>query len=67
MTMQTSVRASAAETTGPEHHQVILPLFGLSVRAHGGALPVATTVSLMQDIGMEPTVTRSSNSRLKNA
>lgn len=65
MTSQTSARTSVAEAAGPRHHQVIVSLFGLYARAHGGALPVATIVSLMQDVGVEPAGTRSSISRLK--
>lgn len=65
MTTQTSARAGTGDATGPRHHQVIVSLFGLYARAYGGALPVATIVSLMQDVGVEPAGTRSSISRLK--
>lgn len=65
MTTQTSARIGAGEPSMPRHHQLIVSLFGLYARNHGGALPVATIISLMQDVGVEPAGTRSSISRLK--
>ncbi|MDQ0094223.1 PaaX family transcriptional regulator [Paeniglutamicibacter psychrophenolicus] len=53
------------ETPVPRHHQLIVSLFGLYARQHGGALAVATIIDLMRDIGVESTGTRSSISRLK--
>ncbi|MCW4465317.1 transcriptional regulator [Glutamicibacter sp. MNS18] len=65
MTTQTGARLGAGESSMPRHHQLIVSLFGLYARNHGGALPVATIISLMQDVGVEPAGTRSSISRLK--
>ncbi|WP_313810567.1 PaaX family transcriptional regulator C-terminal domain-containing protein [Glutamicibacter sp.] len=65
MTTQKSTTVAASEASAPRHHQLIVTLFGLYARQYGGALPVATIISLMQDVGVEPTGTRSSISRLK--
>ncbi len=54
-----------AEAPVPRHHQLIVSLFGLYARRHGGALQVAAIISLMRDIGVESAGTRSSISRLK--
>ncbi len=53
------------EASVPRHHQLIVSLFGLYARQHGGGLAVATIISLMQDVGVESPGTRSSISRLK--
>ncbi|PPK93790.1 phenylacetic acid degradation operon negative regulatory protein [Kineococcus xinjiangensis] len=51
---------------GPSNpQQLIITLFGLYGRAHGGALPVAALVRLMTDLGVDAPATRSSVSRLK--
>lgn len=65
MTSRSSVRVGGGDSAAPRHHQVIVSLFGLYARQHGGALPVATIISLMQDVGVEAAGTRSSISRLK--
>lgn len=65
MATRTDTRAAAGESSVPRHHQVIVSLFGLYARQYGGALPVATIISLMQDVGVEAAGTRSSISRLK--
>lgn len=65
MTAQTKARVGAGDLTVPRHHQLIVSLFGMYARQYGGALQVATIISLMQDVGVEPAGTRSSISRLK--
>ncbi len=65
MTTQNSTAVAVSEASAPRHHQLIVTLFGLYARQHGGALPVATIISLMQDVGVESAGTRSSISRLK--
>ncbi len=65
MTAQTKARVGAGDLAVPRHHQLIVSLFGMYARQHGGALQVATIISLMQDVGVEPGGTRSSISRLK--
>ncbi|MBV1778155.1 transcriptional regulator [Paeniglutamicibacter sp. ABSL32-1] len=65
MTTHVGDRKGPSEAPVPRHHQLIVSLFGLYARQHGGALAVATIISLMQDIGVESTGTRSSISRLK--
>ncbi|HJX78431.1 PaaX family transcriptional regulator [Glutamicibacter sp.] len=65
MTAQANARVSAGDLSVPRHHQLIVSLFGLYARQYGGALPVATIISLMEDVGVESTGTRSSISRLK--
>ena len=65
MTAPSNARVSAGDLSVPRHHQLIVSLFGLYARQHGGALPVATIISLMQDVGVESAGTRSSISRLK--
>ena len=65
MTSQAGLRHPAGESAVPRHHQLIVSLFGLYARQHGGALQVASIISLMQDVGVESAGTRSSISRLK--
>lgn len=65
MTTNVDDRTGPRENPVPRHHQLIVSLFGLYARQHGGALAVATIISLMQDIGVESSGTRSSISRLK--
>ncbi|GAA1406467.1 PaaX family transcriptional regulator [Glutamicibacter uratoxydans] len=65
MTTQSSTAVAVNEPSTPRHHQLIVTLFGLYARQHGGALPVATIIALMQDVGVESAGTRSSISRLK--
>ncbi len=65
MTSPAGHRNSPIDASVPRHHQLIVSLFGLYARQHGGALPVATIISLMHDIGVESAGTRSSISRLK--
>lgn len=65
MTTYVDDRTGPRENPVPRHHQLIVSLFGLYARQHGGALAVATIISLMQDIGVESSGTRSSISRLK--
>ncbi|MGP9783744.1 transcriptional regulator [Arthrobacter sp. MYb211] len=65
MTAPSNARVSAGDLSVPRHHQLIVSLFGLYARQHGGALPVATIITLMQDVGVESAGTRSSISRLK--
>ncbi|MFC9934202.1 PaaX family transcriptional regulator C-terminal domain-containing protein [Glutamicibacter sp. NPDC127525] len=65
MTAQAKPHVGAAELSMPRHHQLIVSLFGMHARQHGGALQVAAIISLMQDVGVEPAGTRSSISRLK--
>lgn len=65
MTTLNDTADAVAESSAPRHHQLIVSLFGLYARQHGGTLPVATIISLMQDVGVESAGTRSSISRLK--
>ena len=65
MTVQANARAGAGDFSVPRHHQLIVSLFGLYARQHGGALQVATIIALMHDVGVESAGTRSSISRLK--
>lgn len=65
MTSPVADQRAPLEAPAPRHHQLIVSLFGLYARQHGGALQVASIISLMQDIGVESTGTRSSISRLK--
>lgn len=65
MTVHANARAGAGDFSVPRHHQLIVSLFGLYARQHGGALPVATIIELMHDVGVESAGTRSSISRLK--
>ena len=65
MTSHVGDRKAPAEAPVPRHHQLIVSLFGLYARRHGGALQVAAIISLMRDIGVEAAGTRSSISRLK--
>ncbi|WP_404290096.1 PaaX family transcriptional regulator C-terminal domain-containing protein [Glutamicibacter arilaitensis] len=65
MTAQANARVSVGDLSVPRHHQLIVSLFGLYARQYGGALPVATIISLMEDVGVESAGTRSSISRLK--
>lgn len=65
MTSRVGEPTAAAEATVPRHHQLIVSLFGLYARQHEGALQVASIISLMQDVGVDPAGTRSSISRLK--
>lgn len=65
MTVQVNARAGAGDFSVPRHHQLIVSLFGLYARQHGGALQVATIIALMHDVGVESAGTRSSISRLK--
>lgn len=65
MTSQAGTPKAVAEPAVPRHHQLIVSLFGLYARQHGGGLQVAMIISLMEDIGVGSTGTRSSISRLK--
>ena len=65
MTTHVGDRKGPREPQVPRHHQLIVSLFGLYARQHGGGLAVATIIALMLDIGVESTGTRSSISRLK--
>ncbi|MGL3805211.1 PaaX family transcriptional regulator [Paeniglutamicibacter sp. R2-26] len=65
MTSPAGEPKAPAEAPVPRHHQLIVSLFGLYARRHGGALQVAAIISLMRDIGVESAGTRSSISRLK--
>lgn len=65
MTSHVGDQRAPAEAPVPRHHQLIVSLFGLYARRHGGALQVASIISLMGDIGVQAAGTRSSISRLK--
>lgn len=65
MTSLTGAHKAVSEPAVPRHHQLIVSLFGLYARQPGGGLQVATIVSLLEDIGVGSTGTRSSISRLK--
>ncbi|PQZ87703.1 transcriptional regulator [Arthrobacter sp. MYb227] len=65
MTSPAGPHKAVSEPAAPRHHQLIVSLFGLYARQHGGGLQVATIISLMEDIGVGSTGTRSSISRLK--
>lgn len=55
----------APATASPRHQQLIVTVFGLYGREHGGALPVAGLVRLLGDLGVEGAGVRSAVSRLK--
>jgi phenylacetic acid degradation operon negative regulatory protein len=72
MTMASSMQTRIAEepTTSessltPRHQQLIVTIFGLYARDVGDALPVASLVRLMGELGVEAAGVRSSVSRLK--
>ncbi len=65
MTPRTEQPNGGSELSTPRHHQLIISLFGLYARAHGGELQVSTIISLMNDVGVESAGVRSSISRLK--
>ena len=54
-----------AAAASPRHQQLIVTVFGLYAREHGGALPVAALVRLLGDLGVEGAGVRSAVSRLK--
>jgi phenylacetic acid degradation operon negative regulatory protein len=56
---------SRTPTASPRNQQLIVTLFGLYARDHGGALPVAGLVRLLGDLGVESAGVRSAVSRLK--
>lgn len=54
-----------APAASPRNQQLIVTVFGLYAREHGGALPVAGVVRLLGDLGVEGAGVRSAVSRLK--
>ncbi|WP_077488145.1 PaaX family transcriptional regulator [Sinomonas mesophila] len=56
---------SKAAAASPRHQQLIVTVFGLYAREHGGALPVAGLVRLLGELGVEGAGVRSAVSRLK--
>ncbi|WP_413249490.1 PaaX family transcriptional regulator C-terminal domain-containing protein [Sinomonas flava] len=56
---------SKAAAASPRHQQLIVTVFGLYAREHGGVLPVAGLVRLLGDLGVEGAGVRSAVSRLK--
>ncbi|NUP74759.1 MAG: transcriptional regulator [Sinomonas sp.] len=64
--MSTAVASeSKTPAASPRNQQLIVTLFGLYARDHGGALPVAGLVRLLGDLGVESAGVRSAVSRLK--
>lgn len=53
------------QSVTPRHQQLIVTIYGLYAREEGDALPVASLVRLMRDLGVEAAGVRSSVSRLK--
>ncbi|GAB3706122.1 PaaX family transcriptional regulator [Mariniluteicoccus flavus] len=51
--------------TLPRHQQLIVTIFGLYARQHGGVVAVAELITLLGDLGAEGSAVRSSVSRLK--
>ncbi|GAB4100486.1 PaaX family transcriptional regulator [Sinomonas halotolerans] len=60
-----AVQQSKAAAASPRHQQLLVTVFGLYAREHGGALPVAALVRLLGDLGVEGAGVRSAVSRLK--
>ncbi|BCT74355.1 PaaX family transcriptional regulator [Sinomonas cyclohexanicum] len=63
--MPTTAVNEAKAVASPRHQQLIVTVFGLYGREHGGALPVAGLVRLLGDLGVEGAGVRSAVSRLK--
>ena len=53
------------QSTVPRSQQLLVTIFGLYARGDGDALPVASIVQMLGELGIEPTGVRSSVSRLK--
>lgn len=61
------VNAATLSNTAPmpRHQHLIVTVYGLYAREHGGVLAVSDLIRLLSDLGVEPAGVRSSVSRLK--